>query len=233
MTRSRPLEEKFDLLLPDLPGFGFSPKPVVPYDIDLFVDSLRACVEEEGLAGRPLHVVGHSLGAILALEYAARFPENLSRMVLLSLPRFHDSESAHRMFWLGSPSYRRLLQQNSFRQNLSQLGRLGLGIALRSAAGIPWEVIVDARRFTFQSLTSTLENCLLHYSVEPALGKAPRIPTLLLHGLADQVAPFEAVARISEEHPHIALAPIAGAGHHVLHTHPRRSMARVVAHLEG
>jgi pimeloyl-ACP methyl ester carboxylesterase len=231
-TRIGPLADRFHLVLPDLPGFGRSPKPVSRYDPDHFVDALGGFLESADLASRPLAIVGHSLGAIIGLEFAARFPERVRRLVLLSLPRYPDPDTAHAIFRSGSPSYRKLLQQHSLGENLLQLRRIGFETALRSAAGIPWQVIADSRLFTFQSLTSTLENCLLHYSVEKALAAAPVVPTILLHGQADQVAPFESVAGIQAEHPHIALHAFRGAGHHILHTHTREALRLIRAHLE-
>ncbi|PYT06686.1 MAG: hypothetical protein DMF49_10420 [Acidobacteria bacterium] len=232
-SRLAGLAGPFHLVLPDLPGFGLSPKPVVSYRIDLFVDAIRAFVEEGELSERPLHLVGHSLGAILALEYAARYPEQVGRIVLLSLPRFSDPETAREIFWSGSPSYRKLLQQHSLKANLSQLRRTGLVPALRNAWGIPLEVLSDCRLFTFQSLTSTLENCLLNHSVEPALDRAPHVPTLLLHGEKDQVAPFHRVAELPREHPHMLLRSFPSGGHHVLHTHAGDCGALIRSHLSS
>lgn len=220
-TRVGSLAESFHLVLPDLPGFGLSPKPVIDYRVETFARAVRTFIEEQGLEARPLHLVGHSLGSIVALEYAAQHPERIGKIVLLSLPRFTDPDTAHRIFWSGSPSYRKLLQQHSLVENFSQFRRLGLGTALRTAVGIPVEVLVDCRRFTFQSLTSTLENCLIHYSVDPLLERMPARSTLLVHGRGDMVAPFGEVEPLPSRHAHMALRAFDGAGHHVLHTHTR------------
>jgi len=102
----RPLERDYRLVIPDLLGFGLSPKPYVEYTLDLFRDSVRAFLEERGLAEAPLTIVGHSLGGLIALQYAARYPEHVRRMILVSLPRYSDPVSAHALFWRGSPSPR-------------------------------------------------------------------------------------------------------------------------------
>ena len=232
-TRLSSLAGPYHLVLPDLPGFGYSPKPVIHYSVDTFVDAIRSFVVTEGLAGRPLHLVAHSLGSIIALEYLCRFPQDIRKLVILSLPRFSDPQMAHEIFWSGSPSYRRLLQQNSMRASLSQLRRTGFTPAFLNAKGLPWEVLSDCRRFTFQSLTSTLENCLIHYSINPVLERIPYIPTLALHGERDQVAPFEHVRNLSREYPQIDLRSFRSAGHHVLHTHPKRCLESIRDHLAG
>src|SRR5882672_10093355 len=165
----RPLARDHRLVLPDLIGFGLSPKPYVEYTIDLYRDSVRGLVEELDLAGRPLVIVGHSLGSLVALEYAARHGAHVTRMILFSLPRFTDPVSAHRIFWRGSPHYRRLLNEHSLAETIAQMKRSGIEITLRYIFRFPWRVLVDSHKFTFRSLTSTLECCLLNYQVDSIL----------------------------------------------------------------
>src|SRR3989454_4785727 len=126
-----PLESDHRIIIPDLLGFGLSPKPHLEYTIEVFRDSVRGFVEEFDLVARPLTIVGHSLGGLIALEYAARYGSHVRRMILLSLPRFSDPATAHALFWRGSPHYRRLLNEHSLKETMSQLKRSGLEITLR------------------------------------------------------------------------------------------------------
>src|SRR5712691_13014025 len=50
----RPLEHDYRVVIPDLLGFGLSPKPYLEYTIQVFRDSVRGFVEERDLAARPL-----------------------------------------------------------------------------------------------------------------------------------------------------------------------------------
>ena len=125
------------------------------------------------------------------------------------------------MFWEGSPSYRKLVQQQSFGASVRQIRRMGLRTSLRLARHFPWSVLADARKFTFISLTSTLENCLLNYQVDPALARMPERPTLLIHGDRDQVAPIANVHTLPRAYPWMRLVNVPGSGHHLLHTHKR------------
>ncbi len=86
----RRLADRYYLVIPDMIGFGLSPKPHVEYTLELFRESVRRLIEHLQLAERPIIMVGHSLGALVALEYAARYGDHIDRMVLLSLPRFTD-----------------------------------------------------------------------------------------------------------------------------------------------
>src|SRR5258707_4949147 len=55
---------------------------------------IRGALRARG-AAEPSHiVVGHSLGAVLAVEYAARFPTDVRGLVLLGLPYYRDATQA-------------------------------------------------------------------------------------------------------------------------------------------
>src|SRR3954447_16697966 len=66
------LEERFDVLAVDLPGFGHS-EPFPP-SVDLTPEALADAVEDEmGRAGlERVHIAGNSLGGWVALELARR-----------------------------------------------------------------------------------------------------------------------------------------------------------------
>ncbi len=222
--RVLPLAADHRLILPDLIGFGHSPKPYIEYTMDVFRDSVRALIEELDIADRPLVIVGHSLGSLIALEYAARHREHVSRMVLFSLPRFSDPVSAHAIFWRGSPHYRRLLNEHSLAETLAQMKRSGIEITLRYFFRFPWAVLIDAHKFTFRSLTSTLECCLLNYQIDRILPSVPPVPTLLIHGEQDSVAPLERVLPLPGFYPQMRLETVRGTGHHLFLTHTRRCL---------
>lgn len=65
------LSASYDVIAPDLPGFGTSPALPggITYDVDGVVPALAAFIAELGV-NRP-HVVGNSLGGLLALELGA------------------------------------------------------------------------------------------------------------------------------------------------------------------
>jgi len=234
LPRMLPLARQHRLLVPDLPGFGLSPKPYVDYDMDFFTEALFGFIQRRELEDRPISIVGHSLGALLALEIAAREPERVKRLALLNVPRFESAEAAHQVMMDGSSSYRSLLLLNSWSASVSQLRRVGWRLATRSLRRLPWEVLVDARRFTFRSLTSTLEHCLLHYRVDDTLARcSEQLPTLLIHGEQDQPAPLSEVAALTRRPPYPRLETIPGGGHHLIHTHTAECLRLLEKFLAG
>ena len=72
----------FRLVAPDLRGHGHSDKPEGCYTIPEMAHDVRLLTEALDLA--PVHAVGHSLGGRLAQAIAARWPQIVGKIVLMS-----------------------------------------------------------------------------------------------------------------------------------------------------
>ncbi|MBN1534420.1 MAG: alpha/beta hydrolase [Spirochaetes bacterium] len=85
----------WDILAPDLArsgmyvlrydmfGRGFSDRPRVTYDRDLYVRQLKDLLDGLKWNG-PVDIVGYSMGAPITVTFAARYPERVRRVVLIS-----------------------------------------------------------------------------------------------------------------------------------------------------
>ena len=68
---------------PDLPGFGDSQAiPLIQYKIDFWVDLLAEFIQQQGLKAPML--VGHSMGGMISIKLALRYPELVSRIVCIN-----------------------------------------------------------------------------------------------------------------------------------------------------
>jgi pimeloyl-ACP methyl ester carboxylesterase len=122
------LGRRFTLLIPDLIGQGLSDKPRLTYTPTLYVEWLRGFLDAVGV-GRAA-IIGHSMGAGLALSLALTHPDRVDRLILISgFPPglFNHLHSSHlnRLRWLGSGllfglGYR-LLGRRAFRKFLGGL----------------------------------------------------------------------------------------------------------------
>ncbi len=77
-----PLGRRFTLFIPDLIGQGLSDKPRIAYRPSFYIEWLRGFLDAMGVERAV--VVGHSMGAGLALALALTHPERVNRLVLLS-----------------------------------------------------------------------------------------------------------------------------------------------------
>lgn len=84
------LESRFRLYIPDLYGFGFSPRPSSGrYNPGGVIDHLMAVVQRIESASAPntsppLGVIGASMGGAVAVELARRLPSRVGRLLLLA-----------------------------------------------------------------------------------------------------------------------------------------------------
>lgn len=76
------LSPKFHCVAVDLPGSGASRDAGGPYTLERFAAGLLEVIEEHGLA--PVVVVGHSMGAKIALQLAVDAPDAVKSLVLIA-----------------------------------------------------------------------------------------------------------------------------------------------------
>ncbi len=69
----------------DLWGFGDSSKNTNAYTIDAYIEMVNQFIDKLGVA-RPVILVGHGLGAVIALRYTAENPENVARVATIAMP---------------------------------------------------------------------------------------------------------------------------------------------------
>lgn len=81
-AQAEALAEHFSVVRYDMRGHGASPVPFGPYDIDDLADDVIALLDRLGVEAA--HLVGLSLGGMTAMRVAARNPERVDRLVVLS-----------------------------------------------------------------------------------------------------------------------------------------------------
>jgi pimeloyl-ACP methyl ester carboxylesterase len=75
------LAEKFTVIAPDLPGIGDSEIPKAGLDMKSAAISIHALVKSLGL--EKARVVGHDIGLMVAYAYAAQFPAETEKLVVM------------------------------------------------------------------------------------------------------------------------------------------------------
>jgi pimeloyl-ACP methyl ester carboxylesterase len=84
------LQLKYKVYALDLYGYGDSVKNAQKYSLEHQVQLLTEFVDKLGIAKTAL--VGHGLGAMVAVEYARRFQDRVPRMLVVSAPLFDPGD---------------------------------------------------------------------------------------------------------------------------------------------
>lgn len=86
------LKDDFTCIAYDLRGHGDSPKGDGPFGLDELVEDLEALRAKLGI--EKAHVIGHSLGGMIAPAYARRYPDRVLALGLLSTAAFRTEDDA-------------------------------------------------------------------------------------------------------------------------------------------
>lgn len=77
----------------DLWGFGDSDKSYERFSLLDYINLVEAFMDEMGI--KQVSLVGHSLGAVIAVRFAARYPDKVDKLVAVSLPLVGSALSDH------------------------------------------------------------------------------------------------------------------------------------------
>jgi pimeloyl-ACP methyl ester carboxylesterase len=130
------LKKNNTLIIPDLFGFGFCPRPdrssYGPWSVLSHLDALIKTISKD----EPIGVIGASMGGSVAMELARRYPERINRLLLLApagldgkpmpLPPVLDQLG---VWFLGRPGVRRGLCRQAFADPDNSVGEPEIEIA--------------------------------------------------------------------------------------------------------
>lgn len=84
------LSENFKLVIPDLPGYGFSELPEESLSIELFADAIEAIIRKEG--DQAIIIAGHSMGGYVLCELLARESSAIKKGIMVNSHPYADNE---------------------------------------------------------------------------------------------------------------------------------------------
>lgn len=79
-------KSKWRVIVPDLLGFGDAPKPDIAYTPADHADAVIATLDKLGID--EVVIAGHSMGCIVAINIAARYPKRVRRLALFGAPLY-------------------------------------------------------------------------------------------------------------------------------------------------
>lgn len=207
----------------DLLGFGDSQKAATVFNTDLWSAQVRDFWQ--AWIGRPIVLVGHSLGALVALNTAVAYPHMAQQLIMLTLPAAREellsgwmetmSRTVERLFstpLLIRPLFHLLRQPGVIRGALRGIyqHRDRVDDALVQQFLKPTEDYGAARTLCYLVRSRTE----LQFTPETKkLIPQLTMPTLLLWGQADHVIPPQWGEQIAPLNPQVTLQIIPEVGH--------------------
>ena len=213
------LSQRFSCLAVDLPGYGQSPRLPERASIEAYADVLAQLIEE--VSDGPVVMIGHSMGGMISMTLALRYPVLVERMVLLCptisgrlstfINLFISPITLMERFGFGS------LIVSSF-ENLvvGFTDRLMRPASFAERTGITQKdyerLRADARR---PGQGRVRAECFFAMRENNLIGRLERIepPSLVLWGAEDNTVPLRDAGVVADEWPQADLRIIPKAGH--------------------
>lgn len=219
------LEATHQVIRIDLLGHGRSPKPrTIPYTYGNQIQALHYTLDQLGVMA-PFALVGHSMGSLIALRYAALYPERVSHLVLFNPPMFSSPEEAYADIAATGLRYRILLfskAQHAAWRALKMLPRNP------SKARHPVS-LTDVLRVNRHARVGSLRNVVMQGNIFKEIEEITT-PTLIVVGQKDRVIYLKNAMR-AHFPPHVTLK-INKHGHNSLAFRPKLAEQYIREHLE-
>ena len=195
------LMDTFDVVLPDLRGFGNSTMIDVPHSMDDYASDIASLLDQLNI--QKAAIVGHSMGGYVALAFARLYPERVRGLGLISSQVLADG-----------PERKEGRYKSAEEVSKNGIGSVVDGMApkftndekLQSYARSSMErqqpaAYIGALKAMAERIDST-----------PLLASF-KFPVVIVHGDADALIPIDRAREVKEALPGAHLVEIAGAGH--------------------
>ena len=195
------LKDHFDLILPDLRGFGKSTTVEAPYTLSDMADDLAGLLDHLGVEKTAL--AGHSMGGYISLAFAKKYPQRVSGLGLVASQAAADApEGKERRY-----------------KTAADVAEKGVGVVVEAmtpklSADVRVQEFVRGviERQSKQAVIGALKAMAVREDSMPILSSSD-FPLVLIHGDTDQLIPLERAKEIKSANPSARLLELKGAGH--------------------
>ena len=234
-----PLSKHFEVIAPDLPGYGSSAPFPQPFSTENYIDFLEGFLDT--LDVEETYLVGFSKGGGIALGFALQHPGRVSKLALVSSYALSGAVQIPFLPYLAlrTPG----LAEVAWRSLRGVKGLLPLylkNLVFGDADNVTDEIIAEIREPLNEAGSERAFMTWLRGEMGPLRLKTSyadrltelRAPTLLLHGTKDLVVPARRAKRAANLIPNVELELLRGCGHWVPREVPERFVEALYTFLE-
>ncbi len=190
----------------NFPGYGGTP-PCLPLSFPALRTALLGFLDGEGIDR--VHLVGHSMGGMLAQEVAAVAPERIASMALVATSAaFGSSDDTFRRRFLAE----RLAPLGEGRSMADLAPELVASLVGEGPDPAGVALAVECMSRLPETIYRAALDCLVTFDRRDALA-GHRMPVLLVAGERDRAAPPRTMRRMAERIPAGRFVEVEGAGH--------------------
>jgi len=199
------LGRRYRCFAPDNRGTGLSDKPPGPYSLDQMARDAIAVLDAEGVDRA--HVVGASMGGVIAQIIGVLHPERTRSLVLACTACHHHPWRVELLNeWAESVRVHRALTADALRWLVGPRLHKRFGMWLNVLARILLQVDPDGFAAQVEAIVSAPDE--LRFELANV-----RVPTLVITGSQDALTPIGDAEELAEAIPGAQLVELRGAAH--------------------
>ena len=195
------LEDTFELILPDLRGFGESTTVDSPFTMDDYASDIAGLLDQLGI--QKTAIVGHSMGGYVALAFARLYPERVSGLGLVSSQVLADPPD----------------RKEGRYKSAADVSDKGIGgvVETMTPKFTSDEPLQAFARETMErqqpaAFIGALKAMAERMDSTPLLSSF-NFPVVIIHSEADALIPIDRAREVKKAIPHAHLVELNGAGH--------------------
>lgn len=195
------LKDSFDLIVPDLRGFGESTTVSTIYTVDDFASDIASLLDSLGI--RQAAIAGHSMGGYVALAFARLFPDRVLGLGLVATQTLADPPE----------------RKEGRYKSAAEVAERGIGGVIETMTP---KFTSDPRLQTVARQIMEKQQPAAYIGALKAMAERPDSTSLLgdmkhsvvlIHGDADVLIPIERAREVKAALPQAKLVELPGVGH--------------------
>ena len=217
------LDAGYKVLVYDHFGRGFSERPSVVYDQDLYVESLKGLLDYQNIS-QSVHLVGYSMGGPVVGYFTQQYPDSVKSISFIAPAGFMKEDSVSRIavmpvvgdwFWqvFGKWLY--------FREVRNEATSSDDSVGLSESKFVKKYSAQMKNKGLIEALLSTVRN-FNFFNAKRMFDKVGdlKIPTITIWGTDDGVVPFAGSSELMQSIPHSELKIIKEGKHDIAYANP-------------
>ncbi|HSM72792.1 MAG TPA: alpha/beta hydrolase [Anaerolineales bacterium] len=195
------LENTFDLIIPDLRGFGDSTTVDSVYTMDDLASDIAGLLDQLGIEKSAL--AGHSMGGYVALAFARLYPERVRGLGLVSTQALADAPD----------------RKEGRYKTAADVAENGIG-GVVDAMTTKFTSDVGLQEFSRNSMEAQQPaayigalKAMAERQDSTALLESLEYPVVIIHGNEDALIPIDRAHEMKEAIPHAHFVEVEAAGH--------------------